>query len=81
MNWTPPAQHFAELVDKRYVVHTQAARNGMIGLARVHLARAEIAEAWQMMELLSQLDLERLGQEGDDRAFAARAVGVSAGGR
>ena len=32
-------QHFAELVDKRYAVHTQAARNGMIGLVRVHLAR------------------------------------------
>ena len=60
------AQHFAEVVDKRYVVHTQAARNSMIGLARVHLARAETAEAWRMMELLSQLDLERAGQERDD---------------
>ena len=29
-------QHFEELVDKRFAVHTQAARNGMIGLARVH---------------------------------------------
>ena len=58
--------HFEWLVDKRYSVHAQAARNGMIGLARVHLARAEISAAWQMMELLSQLDLERLGQEGDD---------------
>ena len=38
----------------------------MIGLARVHLARAESAEAWRIMELLSQLDLERAGQEGDD---------------
>ncbi len=59
-------QHFEELVDKRYAVHAQAARNGMIGLARVHLARAEISAAWRIMELLSQLDLERLGQEGDD---------------
>ena len=59
-------QHFTELVDKRYAVHTQAARNSMIGLARVQLARAEIAAAWQMMELLGQLDLDRLGREGDD---------------
>jgi LuxR family maltose regulon positive regulatory protein len=64
--------HFMELVEKRYAVHTQAARNGMIGLARVHLARAEIDEAWQMLELLSQLDLERMGREGDD-ARALRA--------
>ena len=58
--------HFEWLVDKRYAVHAQAARNGMIGLVRVHLARAEISAAWPIMELLSQLDLERLGQEGDD---------------
>jgi LuxR family maltose regulon positive regulatory protein len=58
--------HFEELVDKRYSVHTQAARNGMMGLAQVHLARAEIAEAWQVMELLGQLDSDRIGQEGDD---------------
>ncbi len=65
--------HFEWLVDKRYVVHAQAARNGMIGLARVHLARAEISAAWPIMELLSQLDLERLGQEGDDaRSLLAR---------
>ena len=60
------AQHFDELVANRYVVHALAARNGMIGLARVHAARGEHAAAWQVMELLSQLDLDRLGQEGDD---------------
>jgi len=66
-------RHFEWLVDKRYVVHAQAARNGLIGLARVHLARAEISAAWQMMALLSQLDVERLGQEGDDaRSLRAR---------
>ncbi|HSN77683.1 MAG TPA: LuxR C-terminal-related transcriptional regulator, partial [Anaerolineae bacterium] len=59
-------QHFEELVVKRFVVHTQAARNGMIGMVRVHMARAEIAAAWSVMELLSQFDLDRLGQDGDD---------------
>ena len=58
--------HFEELVDKRYTVHAHAARNGMIGLARVHLARTETSEAWQVAELLSQFDLDRPGQEGDD---------------
>lgn len=66
-------QHFGELADKRLTVHTQAARNGMIGVARVQLARAEISSAWPIMELLSQFDLERLGQDGDD-ACALRAL-------
>ena len=30
-------RHFEWLVDKRYAVHAQSARNGIIGLARVHL--------------------------------------------
>jgi LuxR family maltose regulon positive regulatory protein len=59
-------QHFEELVVNRFSVHTQAARNGMIGLIRVHMANAEISAAWSVMELLSQFDLDRLGQDGDD---------------
>ena len=58
--------HFEWLVDKRYAVHAQTARDGLIGLVRVHLAGAEILEASEMMALLGHLDLERLGQEGDD---------------
>ena len=38
----------------------------MIGLTRVHVARAEISAAWSVMELLSQFDLDRLGQDGED---------------
>jgi LuxR family maltose regulon positive regulatory protein len=75
-------QHFEELVVKRFLVHTQAARNGMIGLVHVHLARAELAAAWSAMELLSQFDLDRLGQDGDDarslRAHLAYVQGDSA---
>ena len=59
-------QHFEELVVKRFSVHSQAARNGMIGLTWVYVARAEISAAWSVMELLSQFDLDRLGQDGDD---------------
>ena len=58
--------HFGELIAKRLSVHTQAARNGMIGMTRVHVAKAEISAAWSVMELLSQFDLDRLGQDGDD---------------
>jgi LuxR family transcriptional regulator, maltose regulon positive regulatory protein len=59
-------QHFEEVIDKRYSTHALAARGSVVGLVRVHLARSEIAEAWQVMELLRQLDLDRMGQEGDD---------------
>jgi LuxR family transcriptional regulator, maltose regulon positive regulatory protein len=59
-------QHFGELIAKRLSVHTQAARNGMIGMTRVHVAKAESSAAWSVMEFLSQFDLDRLGQDGDD---------------
>jgi LuxR family transcriptional regulator, maltose regulon positive regulatory protein len=71
--------HFEQLVAKRLSVHTQAARNGMIGLARVHVARAEMTAAWSVMDLLSQFDLDRVGQDGEDarslRAQLAYAQG------
>ena len=44
-------QHFGELIAKRLSVHTQAARNGMIGMTRVYVARADISAAWSVMEL------------------------------
>jgi LuxR family maltose regulon positive regulatory protein len=59
-------QHFEVLVAKRFAVYTQVARNGMIGAARVYLVRADISAAWAVMEILSQFDLDRLGQDGDD---------------
>ncbi len=71
-------QHFGELVAQRLSVHTQAARNGMIGLARVRMAQGDLGAAAQVMELLSQFDLDRLRQAGEDARSAARATGVSA---
>ena len=66
-------QHLRELVEKRYTIHAMTARNGMIALALVHLARGETSEAWQTMELLSQLDMARVGYEPDDtRSLRAR---------
>jgi LuxR family maltose regulon positive regulatory protein len=52
-------QHFQELVARRFAIHAQAARNGMIGLTRVHLARADIAAAGRIMELLEAQDALR----------------------
>ena len=71
------SQHFEELVVKRFTVHAQAARNGMVGLTWVHVARAETSAAWSIVEILSQFDLDRLGQEGDDaRSLAAQPESV-----
>ena len=66
------AHHFEQVVHRRYAVHVQAARNSLIGLTRVHLARAELPTAWQSMELLCQLDVERTGQVRED-ALSLRA--------
>ena len=35
------AHHFEQVVHRRYAVHVQAARNSLIGLTWVHLARAQ----------------------------------------
>ncbi len=59
-------QDFRELAAQRLSVHTQAARNGMIGLARVQVAKGEIGAAWPVLDLLSQFDFDRLGQDGED---------------
>jgi LuxR family maltose regulon positive regulatory protein len=67
------AQHLHELVEKRYAIHAMAARNGMITLALVHLARGETSVAWRTMDLLSQFDMARVGHEPDDtRSLRAR---------
>jgi LuxR family maltose regulon positive regulatory protein len=65
--------HLRELVERRYVIHAMAARNGMIALARVYLAMSETAQAWQTTELLSQYDMARVGYEPDD-ARSLRAL-------
>lgn len=55
--------HFAELVDMRYRVHAQAARNGMIGLAQVYGVTSKVDEAWQTWQMLSRFDLDLTGRE------------------
>lgn len=59
-------QHFDTLVDRRYVTHAHAARNGMIGASLLHQARGETAQAWHVFELLRQFDLELVGKETDE---------------
>lgn len=58
-------QHFETLVAKRYQVHSLTARSGAAGLALVHIARLRKAEAWRVVELMTQFDLECKGRLDD----------------
>ncbi len=59
-------KHFREGVEIRRATHAQAARSCMLGMALVLMAKGETGEAREMLELLSQLDMERTGVVGDD---------------
>jgi LuxR family transcriptional regulator, maltose regulon positive regulatory protein len=55
-------QHFGEIVAKHYRMHALTARHGIIGAALVHLAAGRLAEAWRLVELLSQIIMEQNGR-------------------
>ncbi len=59
-------RHFGEGVSIRRATHAQAARSCMLGMALVLIAKGETGAAREMLELLSQLDMERTGVVGDD---------------
>ena len=66
-------QCFARLLDFRYTANIGALRDGVQRLALIHGIAGEQAEAWEMVQLLGQLDLDQMGQEGDEtRALRAR---------
>ena len=64
--------YFAQIFQNRYIAHVSAYRDAVAGLALIHQIRGESAEAWQMVDLLSQYDLEQSGIE-DDRTRSLRA--------
>ena len=72
-------QCFARLLDFRYTANIGALRDGVQRLALIHEMAGEQAEAWEMVQLLSQLDLDQVGHEGDERAPCAPAFGSCAG--
>ena len=66
-------QCFTRLLDFRYTANIGALRDGVQRLALIHEIAGEQAEAWEMVQLLSQLDLDQMGHEGDEtRALRAR---------
>ncbi|MFC1921657.1 LuxR C-terminal-related transcriptional regulator [Chloroflexota bacterium] len=66
------AQYFSQIVKNRYSAQISTYRDAVAGLALIHQIRGEISEAGQMMESISQFDLEQRGSE-DNRTCSLRA--------
>jgi LuxR family transcriptional regulator, maltose regulon positive regulatory protein len=71
-NLESAAQYFTEILQNRYTAHITAYRDAVAGMALIHQIRGESAKAWQIVELISQFDLEQSGIE-DDRTRSLRA--------
>ncbi len=66
------AQCFAQIFENRYVAQISPYRDAVAGLTLIHQIQGESAEAWQMVESISQFDLEQSGSE-DNRTRSLRA--------
>jgi LuxR family maltose regulon positive regulatory protein len=66
------AQHFTQIVENRFTAQITAYRDAMAALALIHQIQGESSEAWQMVETISQFDLEQRGSE-DSRTRSLRA--------
>jgi LuxR family maltose regulon positive regulatory protein len=66
------AEHFTRIAENRYTAQLAAYRDAVAGLALIHQIKGEDAEALQMVESMSQFDLEQTGSE-DDRTRSLRA--------
>ncbi len=66
------AQHFARIVENPYTAQITGYRDALAGLALIHQIQGRGADAWQLVELISQFDLEQRGSE-DQRTLSLRA--------
>jgi LuxR family maltose regulon positive regulatory protein len=66
------AQHFAQIFENRYTAQITAYRDALAGLALIQQIQGKHTEAWQMVESISQFDLEQNGSE-DNRTRSLRA--------
>ena len=64
--------HFTRIFENRYIAQIASYRDAVAGLALIHQIRGKRAEAFQMVELISQFDLELKGSE-DNRTRSLRA--------
>ena len=66
------AQHFTHIIENRYTAQISTYRDAVAGLALIHQIKGENTEALQMLESISQFDLEQRGSE-DNRTRSLRA--------
>ena len=66
------AQHFEEIVGSRYRMNSLVLRQGYAGAILVHLVAGRLAEATQLVEFISQYDMEINGRL-DDQTQSLRA--------
>ena len=65
-------QYFTQIFKNRYTAQISPYRDAVAGLALLHQIRGKGSDAWQMVESISQFDLETRGSE-DDRTRSLRA--------
>ena len=65
-------QHFTRIVENRYSAQITTYRDAVAGLTLIHQIKGRVLEAWQMVESISQFDLELRGSE-DNRTRSLRA--------
>jgi LuxR family transcriptional regulator, maltose regulon positive regulatory protein len=66
------AQYFTQIFENRYTAQMTAWRDAIACLALIHQIQGESSKAWQMVETISQFDLEQRGSE-DNRTSSLRA--------
>ena len=67
--------HLTQLLDQRYLVQSLTGYHGMAGLARVYQIKGVISEAWRVVDILSNFEMEQRGREGDEvRSLRAKLM-------
>jgi LuxR family maltose regulon positive regulatory protein len=66
------AQYFTQIVENRFTAQITTYRDAVACLALIHQIQGKSAEAWQMLESISQYDLEQRGSE-ETRTRSLRA--------
>jgi LuxR family maltose regulon positive regulatory protein len=66
------AQYFTQIVENRYTAQISTYRDAVAALALICQIQGQNSDAWQMVESVSQYDLEQMGSE-DTRTRSMRA--------
>jgi LuxR family maltose regulon positive regulatory protein len=71
-NLAAAAGYFSQIMENRYTAQVTTMRDAVAGIALIHQLRGDPASAWQVVESISQYDLELNGIE-DERTRSLRA--------